>query len=194
MSESTPERIEGLREAAAAAIRTHWKIFLAQGVALMVLGLLAVALPNVATLAIEIFIGWLLLIGGLFRLIAVLRARGAPGFWWSLLTAVLAVVLGFLLIADPLEGVLTLTMVLVAVFLAEGVVGILNALDFRRHLPNWGWSLFGGLVNLVLAFLIWQGWPATADWAIGLLIGINMFVLGLSLAMMALAARALDSR
>ena len=194
MSESTPERIEGLREAAAAAIRTHWKIFLAQGVALMVLGLLAVALPNVATLAIEIFIGWLLLIGGLFRLIAVLRARGAPGFWWSLLTAVLAVVLRFLLIADPLEGVLTLTMVLVAVFLAEGVVGILNALDFRRHLPNWGWSLFGGLVNLVLAFLIWQGWPATADWAIGLLIGINMFVLGLSLAMMALAARALDSR
>jgi uncharacterized membrane protein HdeD (DUF308 family) len=107
------------------------------------------------------------------------------------LTAILALVLGLLLVARPLEGVLTLTMVLVVVFLVEGVAAILIALDFHRHLHNWGWILFSGLVDLVLAYLIWKGWPATADWAIGLLVGINMFVLGLSLAMTALAARAI---
>ncbi|MBT5415439.1 MAG: HdeD family acid-resistance protein [Rhodospirillaceae bacterium] len=193
MSETAQQRVEALRKTAAAAIRAHWKIFFAQGLVMTVLGILAVALPNIATLAIEILIGWLLFIGGLFRVLSVLRARGAPGFWWALLTALLALALGLLLIAKPLEGVLTLTMVLVAVFVAEGIAGILIALDFRRHLSNWGWSLFGGLSNLVLAYLIWQGWPATADWAIGLLVGINMFMLGLSLVMAALAARTLPS-
>ena len=82
-------------------------------------------------------------------------------------------------------------MVLVVVFLAEGAAAIFIAVDFRRHLTSWGWTLFSGLVDLVLAYLIWQGWPATADWAIGLLVGINMFMFGLSLAMTALAARSL---
>ena len=85
-------------------------------------------------------------------------------------------------------------MVLVFIFVAEGVAGILIALDFQRHLANWGWTLVSGLANLVLAYLIWRGWPATADWAIGLLLGINMFMLGLSLTMSALAARTLSSR
>ena len=107
MSESAPQRVERLNKMAAEAIQAHWKIFLAQGVFLMALGLLAVALPNIATVAIEVFIGWMLFIGGLLRVFAVLRARGAPGFIWALLTAVLA--LALLLIAKPLEGVFTLT-------------------------------------------------------------------------------------
>ncbi len=194
MSESAPQRVERLNKLAAEAIQAHWKIFLAQGLFLMALGLLAVALPNIATLAIEVFIGWMLFIGGLLRLFAVLRARGAPGFIWALLTAVLALALGLLLVAKPLEGVLTLTMVLVFIFVAEGIAGILIALDFRRHLANWGWTLVSGMANLVLAYLIWRGWPATADWAIGLLLGINMFMLGMSLTMSALAARTLSAR
>ena len=171
MSEPTLESAERLRQAVAAAIHAHWKLFLVQGLVMMGLGLVAVALPHIATLTVEIFVGWLFFAGGLFRTLTVLRARQAPGFWWSLATAVLALVLGLVLIAQPAEGVLTLTMVLVVLFVVEGLAAILIALDVRRHLRNWGWTLMSGLVDLFLAYLIWRGWPATADWAIGLLVG-----------------------
>jgi uncharacterized membrane protein HdeD (DUF308 family) len=91
----------------------------------------------------------------------------------------------------PIAGVLTLTLALIAFFILEGLSAILLALEHRRHLPSWGWVLFSGLVDLLLAFLIWDGWPSSADWAIGLLVGINMVFLGLSLIMTALAARAM---
>ncbi len=189
MTEPGSESVERLRGVVAAALHAHWKFFLVQGVAMMTLGLIAVALPQIASLTIEIVIGWLFFVGGLFRTLVVLKARQAPGFWWSLLTAVLALALGLILVTQPLAGVLTLTMVLMVVFLAEGIAAILIAIDFRHHLRNWGWTLFSGLVDFVLAYLIWQGWPTTADWAVGLLVGINMIMFGLSLAMTAIAAR-----
>lgn len=194
MSEPTPDSAERPHQAVAATIHAHWKLFLVQGLVMMGLGMVAVALPHIATLAVEIFVGWLFFAGGMFRTLTVLGARRAPGFWWSLATAGLALVLGLLLIAQPAEGVLTLTMVLVVLFVAEGLAAILIALDIRRHLRNWGWPLMNGLIDLFLAYLIWRGWPATADWAIGLLVGVNMFMLGLSLAMTALAARAIGPR
>jgi uncharacterized membrane protein HdeD (DUF308 family) len=191
MNEPTDQNIETLRGQLAVAIHTHWKLFLVQGVIMMSLGLFAVALPHISTLAIEIFVGWLFLVGGISRVLAVLRSRTAPGFWWSLLTAVLAILLGLVLVLQPLQGVLTLTIMLVVIFAAEGIGAILISLDFRRHLQNWGWTLFSGIVDLVLAYLIWQGWPDTAAWAIGLLVGINMFFFGLALTMTAIAARAM---
>lgn len=194
MSNPTPDSAEQLRQAVAAKIHAHWKLFLVQGLVMMGLGLIAVALPHIATFTVEIFIGSLFFAGGVFRTLVVLNTRQAPGFWLSLLTAVLALVLGLVLIAQPTEGVLTLTMVLIVLFVVEGLAAILIALDVRRHLRNWGWTLMSGLVDFFLAYLIWRGWPATADWAIGLLVGINMFIFGLSLAMTALAARALKPR
>src|ERR1700751_3585570 len=112
-----------------------------------------------------------------------------PGFGWSMLRALLAVVLGLILIARPLAGVLTLTMVLVAFFILEGIIAIVIAVQHRNHLTRWGWVLLSGLIDLFLAYLIWQGWPSSAGWAIGLLVGINMVFLGVSLLMSALAAR-----
>jgi uncharacterized membrane protein HdeD (DUF308 family) len=117
-----------------------------------------------------------------------------PGFAWSMLTAVLAVVLGLILIVRPFEGVLTLTMVLVAFFIIEGIASIIAAVEHRQHLGSWGWVLFSGIVDLLLAYLIWQGWPSSAAWAIGLLVGINMIFLGLSLVMTALAARLIGNQ
>jgi uncharacterized membrane protein HdeD (DUF308 family) len=106
-----------------------------------------------------------------------------------MLTALLSVVLGLILILRPLAGVLTLTMVLVAFFIVEGIASIIGGIEHRRHLRSWGWVLFSGVVDLLLAYLIWAGWPSSADWAIGLLVGINMLFFGLSLVMTALAAR-----
>jgi uncharacterized membrane protein HdeD (DUF308 family) len=191
MVDSPSARLEDIRHKVADAIQAHWKLFLFQGIVMVILGLIAIAAPNVATLAIAIFIGWLFLIGGVVRALSLWRARHAPGFVWSLIAALLAIVLGLVLVLRPLEGVLTLTMVLIALFIVEGVASILVALEFRRHIRHWGWTLLNGIIDLVLAYLIFQGWPSTAAWAIGLLVGINMLFLGLSLTMTALAGRAL---
>jgi uncharacterized membrane protein HdeD (DUF308 family) len=186
---STQPDIEDFRRRIAETIHSHWKLVLAQGILLMVFGLLAVAEPNVATFAVSIFVGWLFFVGGIFRALAVWHARRMPGFGWSMLSALLAIVLGLILIARPMAAVLTLTMVLVAFFILEGVTAIVVAVQHRGHLRSWGWVLFSGIVDLLLAYLIWAGWPSSADWAIGLLVGINMVFFGLSLVMTALAAR-----
>jgi uncharacterized membrane protein HdeD (DUF308 family) len=186
--------LEGIRRQLALTIHAHWKLFLAQGILMMVLGLLAVAEPVIASLAVGIFVGWLFFVGGIFRAASVWHSRRAPGFAWSMLTAVLSLVLGLVLILRPLAGVLTLTMVLVAFFIVEGVASIIGAIQHRDHLRSWGWVLFSGIIDLLLAFLIWDGWPSSADWAIGLLVGINMLFLGLSLVMTALAARLIGNQ
>lgn len=181
--------IDGLRRQLALTIHTHWKLFLVQGIVMMVLGFLAVAEPNVATLAVTLFVGWLFLIAGVFRAALAWHSRQMPGFAWAMLTALLSIALGLILILRPLAGVLTLTMVLVAFFIVEGIASILGAIQHRQHLRSWVWVLFSGIVDLLLAYLIWAGWPSSADWAIGLLVGINMLFFGLSLVMTALAAR-----
>lgn len=189
MSNQSVPDLDNFRNRLAAAIHAHWKLFLAEGIVMMVLGLLAIAVPEIASLAITIFIGWLFFVGGIFRTVSVVQHRSMPGFAWALATALLAIALGLVLLLRPIAGVLTLTLALVVFFVLEGISAILLAIEHRRHLPSWGWVLFSGLVDLLLAFLIWDGWPSSADWAIGLLVGINMVFLGLSLIMTALAAR-----
>jgi uncharacterized membrane protein HdeD (DUF308 family) len=189
MSDPMLPAFDSVQRRLADAIHAHWKFFLAEGIVMLVLGLLAIAVPEVASLAIAILIGWLFFVGGIFRTMSVLRHRGMPGFAWSLLTAALAIVLGLVLLLRPIAGVLTLTIALVVFFVVEGVAAILLAVEHRQHLPSWGWVLLSGLVDLLLAYLIWDGWPSSAGWAIGLLVGINMVFVGLSLIMTALAAR-----
>ena len=189
MTDSLLPELDDMRRRLAEAFHAHWKFFLAEGIVMLVLGLLAIAVPEIASLAFAILIGWLFFIGGIFRTMSVLRHRQMPGFFWSLLTAVLAIVLGLVLLLRPIAGVLTLTLALVVFFVVEGVAAILLAIEHRRHLASWGWVLLSGLVDLLLAFLIWDGWPSSAGWAIGLLVGINMVFVGMSLIMTALAAR-----
>lgn len=182
----TPEEIQ---KRFADAIAAHWKRFLFQGIALIVLGLLAVAMPMLGTFAVEALVGWLFFIGGIIRTVTLLGAKHLPGFWWSLSAAFLTSVLGLILIADPFQGIFTLTMVLMALFLIEGASALVAALHFREHSKNWGWLVLSGLVDLVLVFLIWQGWPGTAAWAIGLLTGVNLVFTGWSMVMLSVAAR-----
>jgi uncharacterized membrane protein HdeD (DUF308 family) len=189
-TDMTPD-IEKVRREVAATIHAHWKFFLADGLVMMLLGAAAIVVPNLASLAITIVIGWLFFVGGIFRTLTVLRRRHGPGFGWSLLSSVLAIALGLILAARPLAGMVTLTLALAVFFVVGGIAAILVAIEFRRHLRSWGWTLLSGVVDLLLAYLIWQGWPSSAGWAIGLLAGINMFFLGLSLLMTAIAARAL---
>lgn len=188
MTHQNPTDPDVLREMIEARLSEHWKWLMFTGVAVALLGVVGIALPLLMTLAVEIFVGWLFVIGGVLRILALFNAKHMPGFWWSLFGAALAVLLGLALIFMPWPGVLTLTMVMAAIFLAEGVSAIFSAFSLRLHSENWGWLLFSGGVDLVLAFLILQGWPQTAGWVLGLLTGVNLLVLGVSIAMVALAA------
>ncbi|HEX5507062.1 MAG TPA: HdeD family acid-resistance protein [Pseudolabrys sp.] len=182
--------ITRVQRAVATALHEHWILFLIEGVVLVVLGATAIALPPLATIAATIIIGWLFLVSGVMGLLTTFWMRQAPGFWWSLISAVLGIVVGLLLLASPLRGALSLTIVLVAFFIIEGVASIMFALDHKRELSGrWGWMLASGVVDLILSALIFAGLPSTAAWAIGLLVGINLVFGGSALIAMALHAR-----
>jgi uncharacterized membrane protein HdeD (DUF308 family) len=171
-------------------VTKHWRLFLAEGIVLVLLGIGAIIVPPVAGLAVTLLLGWLFLIGGIFGLVVTFYGRDMPGFWWSLISAALATLAGIILIARPLEGLLTLTVVLTAFFIIEGVASIMFALEHKRQLSGrWGWMVAAGIFDLVLAVLIFAALPGSALWAIGLLVGINMVFGGSSLIGMALAAK-----
>jgi uncharacterized membrane protein HdeD (DUF308 family) len=189
MSANQPD-IAGIQRAVVSTLHEHWVLFLVEGVVLLVLGATAIAIPPLATLALTIVIGWLFLVSGVVGLWTTFMMRRAPGFWWALISAVLGIVVGLLLLARPISGAFSLTLVLVVFFVMEGVASIMFALDHRRELSGqWGWMLVSGIVDLVLATLVFVGLPSTAAWAIGLLVGINMVFGGSALIAMALHAR-----
>jgi uncharacterized membrane protein HdeD (DUF308 family) len=179
-----------LQRSVASAIHAHWQLFLVEGVVLIVLGIAAIIVPVIATLAFTLVIGWLFLISGGVGLVTTFWMRNAPGFWWSLVSAVIALAAGIILILWPISGTVSLTLVLIAFFFIEGVATIMYAIQHRAQLSHrWGWMLASGIVDLILAGIIFAGLPETATWALGLLVGINMLFGGTAMIGMALAAR-----
>jgi uncharacterized membrane protein HdeD (DUF308 family) len=175
------------------AIRRHWVLFLIQGVIMIVLGVVAIGEPMVASFAVALFAGWLFLFSGIVGLAGVFTARHVPGFWWGLASALLGIVIGVYLIWRPLAGVVTLTLAVAIYFGAQGLCQIISAIAQRSMLRSWGWVVFGGLVNIVLSALIISGLPGTAEWTLGLLFGINLLMWGFSLVMTALACRTMPA-
>lgn len=191
MTINQPTDESGIQRAVESAIHEHWKLFLIEGIVLVVLGIAAVLLPVIATITFTILIGWLFLISGAVGLATTLWMRyAAPGFWWSLLSALIGIVAGILLLLWPVTGSLSLTLLLSAFFIVEGVASIMYAIEHRNQLSGrWGWMLISGIVDLILAAIIIVGLPGTALWALGLLVGINLLFGGVALIGMAFAAR-----
>ena len=185
-----PTTSDELRRDVTSAIHAHWGLFLFEGIVLVLLGLAAIVVPVVATLAFTLVIGWLFLIAGGVGLVTTFWMRNAPGFWWALLSAVIALAAGVILILWPINGVLSLTLVLIAFFAVEGIATLMYAFEHKAQLSGrWGWMLASGVVDLILAGIIFAGLPGTAAWALGLLVGINMLFGGTAMIGMALAAR-----
>ena len=173
-------------------LRTYWALFVGQGVMMIILGVLAIVWPQISTVAIDISVGWMFLISGIVGLVTIFLAPNIPAFLWSLLTAALALIVGVLLLWHPVEGTVSLTLVLIAFFIAEGLFQIAAAISYRDAFPDsWGWMVMSGIVDLVLAGLIISGWPGTASWALGLIVGVNLITTGLAITMAAFAARGL---
>jgi uncharacterized membrane protein HdeD (DUF308 family) len=186
----SPGDLSQWQGALAQSMREHWKLFLVEGIILVILGILAIIIPPLATIGITIFIGWLFLISGVAGLITTFGARAAPGFWWSLLSAILGIAAGVVLLIWPVSGAVSLTLLLIAFFIIEGVLSIMYAFEHKKELTGqWGWMLVSGIIDLILAAIIFAGLPGTAAWAIGLLVGINMLFGGSAMMAMALHAK-----
>lgn len=158
----------------------HWKLFLAEGILFIVLGLCAVVVPQLFSVAVVIFLGWLILFGGIVHISRALMFSGMPGFGSWLFMGVLQAVVGYLFIAQPAAGVFTLTILITLFFALEGMAKISLAF-MMRPLPNWGLILFSGITALVFAFIIAISWSESSQWLLGLFFGINMIFLGATL-------------
>ena len=159
-------------------------LFIVEGILFTLLGLLAIALPVASTIAMELFVGWLLLIGGVFQIYRSFKFLQKTEFYLTLLSGILNIALGILFIAYPSAGLLSLTFLLIFFFLFQGISKIILGIRLR-HLTNWFWLIFSGIISIIMAAIIWSGWPATAFWVIGLLVGINMLFFGISLLVLA---------
>jgi uncharacterized membrane protein HdeD (DUF308 family) len=157
-------------------------------VLMIVLGFLAVALPLATGIGVSILVGWIVVFGGFTYVAYAFTAEGAGAFLWRMLIGIVYVVGGFYLVFHPALALQSLTLVLAAILIAEGVLQMIVFFKFRS-LPGSGWVLFDGIVTLLLGFMIAYPWPFSAGWAIGTLVGINLLVSGFTRLMYSVAAR-----
>jgi uncharacterized membrane protein HdeD (DUF308 family) len=180
-----PEVREGLSRS--------WKALMFAGVAAIVLGCIAILVPAVASVGTAIFIGWVLLIVGTFMVAAAFSVHSVGTLLWRMLWAVLTVIVGLWLIVEPHNGTLTLTLVLGIYFLFMGLTRVTIAFIARGQ-PNAGWLGLSGVAGLLIGILVLAKFPSSADWAIGLLVGIDLIFAGWTLTSVALLGKELSRR
>jgi uncharacterized membrane protein HdeD (DUF308 family) len=163
-----------------------WSIFLS--ILLILAGLFALLVPFISGIGITVFIGWAMLLSGVFHFVLAFKTHTTGSVLWELLLGVLYVVSGFYLIFHPLSGLVSLTILLVFYLLFESAFEFIHAFQVRPRAGS-GWLIFDGIITLVLAVMIWMSWPASTVWAIGTLVGISMLFSGFSRLMLSLAAR-----
>lgn len=168
-----------------------WSIFLS--ILLILAGLFAIFIPFISGVGVTIFIGWLLIVSGVTHFIFAWKVHITSRKLWEFLVGLVYLAAGIYLIAHPLAGLLSLTLILAFYLLFEAIFEFILAFQLRPA-PGWGWTLFDGIVTLILAFLIWRTWPASTVWAIGTLVGISMLFSGFSRLMLSLTAHRLLPR
>jgi len=168
-----------------------WSIALS--VLMIVAGILAIASPLAAGIAINILVAWLLVFSGCVHLVFAWHTRSAGGLLWELLLGIVYILIGVYLLMHPLAGLATLTIALAIYLFIEAILEFVLGFSLRP-LPGSGWLLFDGIVTLILAVMIWRTWPSSTGWVIGLLVGISMLFSGLARLGISLAARSVTSK
>jgi uncharacterized membrane protein HdeD (DUF308 family) len=174
-----------------AGLARSWKALMTIGIAAIVLGAVAIIVPEVASVGTAIFIGWILLIVGAFLVAAAFSAHSVGSLLLRLLWAAITVLVGLWLIVEPHNGTLTLTFVLGVYFLFMGVTRITVAF-LGRGQPNAGWVGLSGVCGLLIGILVLAKFPSSADWAIGLLVGIDLIFAGWTLTSVAMVGKELS--
>jgi len=184
------DEAEVLLEGAEHAARSHWPILLIEGIALIAFGVLALFISPLMSLGIVAALGWIFFFGGMAAMIAYWRLYPAAGFTYLLFLAVLAVIAGLALLLRPWSGVISLTVILIVCFALAGAAKLTYPLERSRYLSSYrGWIRASGVVDLVLAGLMFVDLPETALWAPGLLLAANMVLGGIALFVIALLER-----
>jgi uncharacterized membrane protein HdeD (DUF308 family) len=172
-------------------LRRNWGWFLALGVIMVVVGTAALVYSVVATITAVILFGWLLLIDGILQGVMAFWTRQWSGFFLHVLAGVLSVIVGLILVTNPAEGAVTLTLLLAVFFMVGGLFRIITPLVMQ--FPTWGWSVLVGVIDVVLGLLIWNRWPWDGLWVIGTFVGIGLIFRGWSHVMFGLAVRSLPN-
>ena len=171
------------------ALRGNWFWFVLLGISLVVLGSVALGSVVIASLAAAAAIGVLLLLGGVAEAVGAFWCRGWSGFFLELLSGVLSIVIGFLFLQAPAGALAALTLLLVCFLMIGGIFKIVAAATYR--FAAWGWSLACGIIDVVLGLMIWEEWPASALWVIGMFVGINLLFRGFNWIALGMALRSL---
>ena len=174
--------------AVAESIRENWGWLLAMGIAYIIMGLVITGSPMAATLAVDILLGFVLIIGGIISIIGAFFSGNWKRLLLILLSGILYLVVGVLLLKNPMQGVLTLTILLAAFLLVEGFFKIIHAFQMKPA-PNWVWLLVSGVASVILGVMVWGGFPQSSTFIIGLLVGIYFLINGITMVMFSFALR-----
>jgi uncharacterized membrane protein HdeD (DUF308 family) len=177
-----------MRDAMRETVRRYSLWYLLQGILMVVTGVLALIYPWIASVAIIRLLGWFLIISGILQAIGLIGAREVPYFWLELISAVLAIVIGLLLLRHTDAGLLFFSVLFIVYFMFEGIVKAIFALTIRPF-PNWGWVLASGLLGIVLSFYLWANLSTVSEWMLGVLFGILLVVEGAALSSLAWRVR-----
>jgi uncharacterized membrane protein HdeD (DUF308 family) len=172
----------------AEGIRRSWGWLLALGIAYIIMGLVIAGSPMAATLAVEVLIGFVLIIGGVISIIGAFFTGDWKRLLLVLLSGILYLVVGVLLLKNPMAGVLTLTLLLAAFLLVEGFFKIIHSFQMKPA-PNWIWLLVSGVASVILGVMIWGEFPESSAFIIGLLVGIYFLINGITMVMFSLALK-----
>jgi len=162
-----------------ALIQNNRGLYIFESIIFILLGIVAIAIPGLFTYSIEVLLGILFIAAGVAQGIRTLKTGKSAGFIGSLIAAIISIVVGVLLLAYPITGIITLTLLIACLFFIEGLTQLYVGFEMRE-LKGWGWMIFSGLVSIFLAGLIWSELPGSAAWVIGLLVGINLLIFGFS--------------
>ena len=174
--------------AVAESIRENWGWLLAMGIAYIIMGLVITGSPMAATLAVDILLGFVLIIGGIISIIGAFFSGNWKRLLLILLSGILYLVVGVLLLKNPMQGVLTLTILLAAFLLVEGFFKIIHAFQMKPA-PNWVWLLVSGVASVILGVMVWGGFPQSSTFIIGLLVGIYFLINGITMVMFSFAIK-----
>ena len=188
MTMSLETAVQALREAMRETVRRHSLWYLVQGALMVLGGVLALVYPIVSSVAVVLFLGWILILSGIVQGFSLIGAKDVPHFWLQLVSVVPSVIVGLLFIRNPGESLLTLTLLLIVFFMVEGFSKLIFALTIRPF-PNWGWVLASGVIGILLSFYLWANLPVTAIWLLGVLIGIQLICEGAALGYLAWQVR-----
>lgn len=161
-------------------MQTHVKAVRNTGIIMLVIGALALILPMAAALAIELILGWLILFAGITQMLHAFRSKGSNRFWWETGVGLLYVVVALMLLFNPIQGLITLTLLLTILFIAEGLFKIILALQLRPE-STWLWLLVSGVLSCALGFIILSNISGNARWVLGMMVGINFVFAGWAL-------------